>query len=125
MVTKKTNSPTVEEVLAQKAALSPTAGDGPKADRPMTVAAPIDGDPGHVNPALNPAEPAPAAPERIPVPVINDPGLLSNPPSLADLNRAAIGRDVSPPVVSEEAQQNEIKAAAEARIAAEKKAAEV
>jgi hypothetical protein len=43
----------------------------------------------HVNPALTPSPIWAPAPDRTPVPVINDPGLLGNQPSLADINASA------------------------------------
>jgi hypothetical protein len=81
-------SPTFEEVVAQKEALEVSEDGQPKPDMPVTIAAPAYGDPGHVNPALNPAPLWEAPPERKIVPVQNDPGVLGAAPALADLNRA-------------------------------------
>jgi hypothetical protein len=55
---------------------------GPRPDTPTGAAV-------HVNPALTPSPIWAPAPDRTPVPVINDPGLLGNQPSLADINASA------------------------------------
>jgi hypothetical protein len=85
---KEPLSPTVEEVAAQKAPLNNASplGDAPTPDMPYTSTTTAYADPGHVNPALEPAPIWEPAERPAPVPVINDPGVLGGNPSLADLN---------------------------------------
>lgn len=132
-------TPTFEEVAAQKQALEVSDDGQPKPDMPVTIAAPIYGDPGHVNPAINPAPLWTPPPERKIVPVQNDPGVLGAGPSLADMNRAYRADDMErggsrprvavaepkkgprPEIddtggVTEESNQAEVKQAAEARM---------
>jgi hypothetical protein len=88
--------PSHEEVVELKRQQGLAGGavtDEPKPDMPFTRAAAGYGDPGHVNPAINPAPIWEKQKRPPPVPVINDPGVLGSAPKLADLNRAAINSD--------------------------------
>jgi hypothetical protein len=87
---KEPLSPTYDEVVGQKAVQNNASplGDAPTPDMPYTSTTTAYADPGHVNPALEPAPNWVPAERPAPVPVINDPGLLGGNPSLADLNAA-------------------------------------
>jgi hypothetical protein len=123
-------SPTFDKVAADVAARNAVADDSrPKPDMPISSAPAAYGDPGHVNPALNPAPHWAPPADRPIVPVQNDPGVLGAPPSLADMNRSARlvdhvlrgGKESDFPDdptlgVTNESNQEAIRAAAEARL---------
>lgn len=73
---------TYEEALTSRRVRDGVGFGGPVPDTPTGAAV-------HVNPALTPSPIWAPAPDRTPVPVINDPGLLGNQPSLADINASA------------------------------------
>jgi hypothetical protein len=123
-------SPTFEKVAADVAARTAVDNDTtPRPDMPVSIAPPAYGDPGHVNPALNPAPAWAPPPDRVIVPVQNDPGLLGSPLSLADMNRSSRltdhimrgGKEDDFPDdptrgVTHESNREAIRAAAEARL---------
>lgn len=109
-----TNRGTYEEALASRKVREGLDSTSARPDTPSGAAV-------HVNPALTPAPAWEAPKDRIPVPVINDPGVLGSAPSLADLNRAALtsyGVPETDPTsgITEESNQAEITEAAEARM---------
>lgn len=87
---KEPLSPKYNDVVGQKAAINTTSplGDAPTPDMPYTSSTTDYADPGHVNPAIEPAPIWEPAERPAPVPVINDPGLLGGNPSLQELNAA-------------------------------------
>jgi hypothetical protein len=122
MAANKLGGPTYEQVRALKTATTVPATDRLRPDTPYTEGA-IEpyGDKGHVNPAINPASGPIVAPPHVPVPVVNDPGVLGNAPSLAELNAAARASYGVPETdatsgITEASNQAEIKQAAMARL---------
>jgi hypothetical protein len=95
-VVSQTNlgGPTYEELLAKKRAEGAIGGTAEvRPDTPRTLGTPGLGDPGHVNPAINPAPIWTKQRRPEPVPVINDPGVMGTAPSLQALNRSAVNSD--------------------------------
>lgn len=88
---KSKSPPTFEEVVARTADID--YGSGPRPDRPYYTGGRPYGDDGHVNPAITDTPLWAPQPERVVVPVVNDPGVLGGAPALADLNRAARADD--------------------------------
>lgn len=108
-----TKTGTYEEALASRIIRDGYVDDQPMPDRPTGAAV-------HVNPALTPAPHYAPKADRIPVPVINDPGVLAKVPTLQELNAAAAGSygvTVEDPTsgITEDSNREEIRKAAEAR----------
>ena len=94
-MTDENKNPTYEEaVTVEKARTAGANSNEPKPDHPYMVDLTADGA-GHVNPALTPAPAYKAPVDRVPVPVVNDPGILGANPDLADLNRAYRSHDMA------------------------------
>lgn len=108
-----TKTGTYEEALVSRKLRDGFSDGEPQPDRPTGAAV-------HVNPAINPAPHYEPKADRIPVPVINDPGVLGSAPSLQQLNAAAAVSYGAPlpdqtSGMSEDSNREEIRAAAEAR----------
>jgi hypothetical protein len=108
-----TKTGTYEEALASRIVRDGYTDGEPMPDRPTGAAV-------HVNPALTPAPHYAPKADRIPVPVINDPGVLAHAPTLQELNAAAAGSygvTVEDPTsgITEDSNREEIRKAAEAR----------
>lgn len=108
-----TKTGTYEEALESRKVRDGFTDGDPMPDRPTGAAV-------HVNPALTPAPAHEPKPDRIPVPVINDPGVLAKVPTLQELNAAAAasyGVPVEDPTsgITEDSNREEIRKAAEAR----------
>lgn len=113
-------NPSYEEVVKDKVTRDATAAGWPGDPQPDTPT----GEAKHLNPALNPAPEWKPQPERIPVPVINDPGVVGGGYDLGTLNRAQRDDDMEREGVKGpksddtkvfEGNAETIKAAAEAR----------